>query len=107
MRESETLWLVAESVEALISALMAALMAEVVLITWLSSLVDGYLTFCLAKSLLRVWWVASSSHIASKEDSRMRSQLEVGRLVAVEARVWSLEQGSFLGLYGSLKETRT
>ena len=88
----------AESVEALISALMAALMAEVVLITWLSSLVDGYLTFCLAKSLLRVWWVASSSHIASKEDSRVHPQLEVGRPVAVEARVWSLEQGSLLGL---------
>ena len=67
MRESETLWQVAETVE----ALMEALMAKVVLIPWISSLGDGYLIFWLSKSLPWVWWVASSSHIASKEDSRV------------------------------------
>ena len=54
-----------------------------------------------------MWWVASLSHIASKEKSEVRPQLMVGRLMAVEARVWSLEHGSLLGLSGGLKETRT
>ena len=80
-----------ETAEALMKALKATLMAQAVLIPWLSSLVEGYVTFWLAKSLPRVWWVASSSHISSKEDSRVRPQLEVGRPVVVEARVWSLE----------------
>ena len=93
--------------EALMESLKATLMAQAVLIPWLSSLGDGYLTFWLGKNLPRVWWVASSSHIALKEDSRVHPQLEVGRPVVVEARVWSLEQGSFLGLSGGLKETRT
>ena len=87
MRESETLWLVDE---ALMEALKMALISQLVLIPWLSSLGDGYLTFWLAKSLPQVWWVASSFHTASKKDSRVRPQLEVGRLVAVESRVWSL-----------------
>ena len=68
----------AETVEALMEALKTALMVEVVLIPWLSSLGDDYLTFWLGKNLPRVWWVASSSHIALKEDSRVRPQLEVG-----------------------------
>ena len=72
-------------------ALKVALMAQVVLIPLLSSLGDNYLTFWLRKNLPRVWWVASLSHIASNEDSRVRPQLEVGRPMAVEARVWSLE----------------
>ena len=47
MRESETLWQVAEAAE----ALMEALMAQVEPIPLLSSLGDGYLTFLHEKSL--------------------------------------------------------
>ena len=97
----------AETAEALMEALKTALISQLVLIPWLSSLGDGYLTFWLAKSLPRVWWVASSSHGTSKEDSTVHPQLEVGRPVAVESRVWSLGQESLLGLFGGLKETRT
>ena len=88
-------------------ALMTALISQLVLIPWLSSLGDGYLTFWLGKNLPWVWWVASSFHSTSKEDLTVRPQLEVGRSMAVEARVWSLEQGSLLGLSEGLKETRT
>ena len=88
-------------------ALMTALISQLVLIAWLSSLGDGYLTFWLGKNLPWVWWVASLFHSTSKEDLTVRPQLEVGRSVALEARVWSLEQGSLLGLSDGLKETRT
>ena len=88
-------------------ALKTALISQLVLIPWLSSLGDGYLTFWIEKNLSRVWWVASSFHSASNEDLTMRPQLEVGRPAVVEARVWSLEQGSLLGLLGGLMETRT
>ena len=74
--------------EALKTALKMALISQLVLIP-------------------RVWWVASSSHIASKDDSRVRPQLELGQPVAMEAWVWSLGQGSLLGLSGGLMETRT
>ena len=84
---AEALWLVVEMAEALLKALKTALISQLVLIPWLSSLGDDYLTFWLAKSFPRVWWVASSSHRASKEDSRVRPQSEVGRPVAVEAWV--------------------
>ena len=56
--------------EALMESLKATLMAQAVLIPWLSSLGDGYLTFWLGKNLPQVWWVAFSSHSASKEDSQ-------------------------------------
>ena len=97
----------AKTAKALMEALKTALISQLVLIPWLSSLGDGYLTFWLGKNLPRVWCVASSSHIASKEDSRVRPQLEVGQPVALEARVWSLEQWSLLGLSYCLTETRT
>ena len=94
-------------VEALMEALKTALISQLVLIPWLSSLGDGYLTFWLGKNLSREWWVASSFHSTSKKDLMMRPQLEVGRPAVVEARVWSLEQGSLLGLSNGLKETRS
>ena len=97
----------AKTAEALMEALKKALISQLVLIPWLSSLGDGYLTFWLGKNLPRVWWVASSFHSASNKNLTVRPQLEVGRLAAVEARVWSLEQGSLLGLSEGLKETRT
>ena len=97
----------AETTKALMEALKMALISQLVLIPWLSSLGDGYLTFWLRNNLPRVWWVASSSHGTSKEDSTVHPQLEVGRPVAVKARVWSLEQGSLLGLSDGLKEMRT
>ena len=71
-------------------ALKTALLSQLGLIPWLSALGDDYLTFWLAKNLPWAWWVASSSHSASNEDSRVRHQPEVGRPVVAEARVWSL-----------------
>ena len=94
MRESETLWVAVETAEALVEALKTALISQLALalIPWLSSLGDGYLTL---------------SGSASQEDSTVCPQPEVGRLVVVEARTWSLEQGSLLGLCCRLMETRT
>ena len=60
----------AETVKAQISQL------ALTLIPWLSSLGDGYLTL---------------SDSALQEDSTVRPQPEVGRLVVTEARMWSLE----------------
>ena len=82
----------AETAEALMEALKTALISQLVLIPWLSSLGDGYLTL---------------SDSTSQEDSMVRPQPEVGRLVVAEARTWSLEQGSLLGLSNGLKETKT
>ena len=88
-------------------ALKTALISQLVLIPWLSSLGDGYLTFWDKRSLSQVWWVAFSSHSASNEGSSARPQLEVRLPVASEARAWSLEQGSLLRLSNGLKETKT
>ena len=55
LRESETLWLVAEMAKALMEALKTALISQLVLIPWLSSLGDGYLTFWLGKNSPRAW----------------------------------------------------
>ena len=63
---------------AMMQAMKTALLSQLALIPWLSSLMDGYLTFWLAKSLPRVWWVAFLSYSASKEGSRVCPQLEVG-----------------------------
>ena len=82
------------TVEALVEALKTALISQLALalIPWLSSSREGYLTL---------------SDSASPEDSSVRPQPEVGRLVVAEAWTWSLEQGSLLGLSYGLMETRT
>ena len=82
------------TVEALVEALKMALISQLdlALIPWLSSSRDGYLTL---------------SDSASLEDSLVCPQPEVGRIVVAEARTWSLEQGSLLGLSCGLMETRT
>ena len=49
--ESETLWLVAETAEALMEALKTALISQLVLIPCLYSLGDGYLTFLAREEL--------------------------------------------------------
>ena len=68
----------AKTTEALMEALKMALISQLALalIPWLSFLGDGYLTL---------------SDSTSQEDSMVRPQPEVGRLVVVEARTWSLE----------------
>ena len=83
-----------ETVEALAEALKMALINQLALalIPWLSSLGNGYLTLC---------------DSAWPEDSTMRPQPKVRRLVVAEARTWSLEQGFLLGLSCGLTETRT
>ena len=88
------LWMALMTAEALVEALKTALISQLALalILWLSSLGNGYLTL---------------SDSASQEDSSVRPQPEVGRLVVVEAPTWSLEQGSLLGLSCGLTETRT
>ena len=84
----------AETVEALLEALKTTLISQsaLALILLLSYSGDGYLTL---------------SDSASQDDSSMRPQLEVGRLVVAEARTWSLEQGYLLGLSCGFTETRT
>ena len=72
MRESETLWLVAKTVEALKEALKTALISQLVLIPWLSSLGEGHQTL---------------SNSTSPEDSTVWPQPEVGRLAVAEARM--------------------
>ena len=64
----------AEMAEALMEALKMALISQLALalIPWLSSLGDGYLTL---------------SDSASQEDSMVRPQSEVGRLVVAEVRM--------------------
>ena len=81
-------------VAALMEALKTALISQLALalIPWLSSLGDGYLTL---------------SDSSLPEDSMVCPQPEVGRLVVAEARTWSFEQGSLLGLSCGLTETRT
>ena len=68
----------AKTTEALMEALKMALISQLALalIPWLSFLGDGYLTL---------------SDSTSQEDSMVRPQSEVGRLVVAEARTWSLE----------------
>ena len=51
-----------------------------------------------------MWWVVSSSHIISKENSKVRPLLKVGRQVAVKAQSWSVAQGPLSVLYGDLRE---
>ena len=92
----------AETTEALLEAPMMALemapdtaplsQLALSLLPWLSSVGDGHLTL---------------SDSASPNDSKVRPQPEVGRLVVAEARMWSLEQGSLLQVSFGLTEMRT
>ena len=84
----------AKTTEALWMALITTLINQLALalIPWLFSWGDGYLPL---------------SDSASPEDSSVRLEPEVGRIVVVEARMWSLEQGPLLQLSCGLMETRT
>ena len=53
-----------------------------------------------------MWWVVSSSYIASNENSGVRPLLKVGLLVAVKAQSLSLAQGPLSVLWDGLKEMR-
>ena len=86
---------------------MKALMAQIELISLLSSYEDGQLTSWHEKSLPRVWWVVSSSHIALKENSEAHPLLKVGWQVVMKAQSWSLAQGPLLVLWGDLREMRS
>ena len=83
---------------------MKALMAQLELISLLSSQEDGWLTSWHERTLPRVWWVVSSSHITLKENSEVRPLLKVGQQVAVKAQSWSLAYGPLSMLYGDLRE---